>query len=325
MPINTNDNFFYQEFLTAIREKIPHHASIANTITDILDIDKDAVYRRLRGSVDFSFSEMALIAKKLGISLDNIIGIENVPSSRPTKLNLCNQICPTEADYETFERHVNLLESIKDEPGTSIMEAGNIFPYHLFLDYEYITKFYMFRWNQASSYGNPVSFSEITISERLQAVHKNLCKYARHISSTLYVINNHLFSRFVTNVKFCTKIHLINDEDVSLIKNDLIALLNYIEQLTIKGKYPETGNEVSIYLSDIGFDANYNCLKSSNTYFTLLRVYLLNFVVGFNQDVYKETSAWIHYLQKMSTLISVSGEKIRAEFFDEQRKIIDTL
>jgi hypothetical protein len=321
----TDDAYFYQEFMSAIRDKIPHHATIANTITGILDIDKDAVYRRLRGEVAFSFTEMAIIANKLGISLDNIAEIENTPSSRTTRLNLCNQINPTNADYETFERHVHLLESIKDEPGTSIMDAGNVFPYYLSLDYEYITKFYMFRWCQASSLGDSMSFPEITISEQLRAIQKNMCKYARHISSTLYVFNRHLFHRYVTHVKYCAQIHLIKDEDVALIKNDLIALLNYIEILAVKGKYPETGNEVSIYLSDISFDSNYSCLKSKNIYFTLLRVYLLNFVVGFNRDVYQETCAWIHYLQKMSTLISISGEKTRAVFLDEQRKIIDTL
>jgi hypothetical protein len=325
MPISANENVFYQEIMSAIRDKIPHHATIANTISDILDIDKDAVYRRLRGEVGFSFHEMAIIANKLGISLDNIAEIENTPSSRSTRLNLCNQINPTNADYETFERHVHILQSIKDEPGTSIMDAGNVFPYYLSLDCEHITKFYMFRWGQASSFGNPMSFHDITIPERLRAVQKNICQYARHISSTTYVFNRHLFQRCVANVKYCAQIHLLNDEDVSLIKNDMMALLNYIEKLAVKGKYPETGNEVSIYLSDIGFDANYTCLKSSNIHFTLLRVYLLNFVVGFNRDVYHETCAWIRYLQRMSTLISGSGEKIRATFFDEQRKVIDTL
>jgi hypothetical protein len=325
MPKFIDNNLFLSEFVSTIRDKIPKGITISNTITDILDIDKDAVYRRLRGKVDFTFTEMAFIARSLGISLDNLAGIENVPNGKTTHLVLCNQIDPTESDYEAFDRHVNLLISIKDEPGTSIMDAQNVFPHYLFLGYENITKFYLFRWSQASSDGKSIPYGEIRIPDRLRTLHEDMYKYARCISSTVYVFNYLLFKRCVSNVNYYAKIHLIKDEDVYLIKKDMIALLNYIEDLAIKGKYPETGNEVSIYLSDVNFDANYSCLKCSQTYFTLLKVYLLNFVGSYNSDVYNETYAWIRYLQRMSTLISVSGEKIRAEFIDEQRKIIDTL
>ena len=321
----TEDVFFYQEFISAVRDKIPHHAAIVKTITDILDIDKDAVYRRLRGDVDFSFTEMAIIARELGISLDNIARIRNISSGKPARLYLCNHTNPTDYDYEMYESHIHLLKSIKDEPGTSIMDAGNIFPIYLFLNHEYITRFYLFRWCQANNYGSSIPFHEITIHERLKDAHKNICEYARHVTSTLYMFNYILFDRFVKNVHYYHKIRLVNDEDVSLIKNDLIALLNYIENLAVKGKYTETGKEVSIYLSDIAFDANYFCLKSSHTLFTMIRVFLLDFVVSYNSDLFKDTYTWIRTLQRTSTLISVSGEKLRTEFFDEQRKIIDTL
>jgi hypothetical protein len=325
MPKIIDNHFFLSEFVSTIRDKIPRGVNISNTIADILDIDKDAVYRRLRGKVEFSFTEMAMIARNLGISLDDLAGIENVPNGKNTHLVLCNQINPTTSDYEAFDRHVKLLRSIKDEPGTTILDAQNVFPHYLFLGYENITKFYLFRWSQASGCGNPFSFSDINIPDRLRAIHEDMYKYARHISSTLYVFNCLLFQRCVMHLKYYAKVRMIKEEEVSLIKHDMNALLDYIEDLAIKGKYPETGKEVSIYLSDINFDANYSCLKCSHTYFTLLKAYLLNFVGSYNSDVYNETYAWIRNLQRMSTLITVSGEKMRATFFDEQRKIIDTL
>ena len=320
----TEDNLYYREFMSAIRNKIPHKATLANTITDLLGIDKDAVYRRMRGEVSFSFAEMAIIARRLGISLDNIAGIENL-QSKPTKVNFSNQVAPTEVDYEMFDGHVDLLKSIQDEPGTQIIEAGNIFPHYLYQDYEYLTRFHIFRWNQASSFSDPRPFHEIMIPERLRILQKETCQYARHIKSTVYALDFLILQRLVTNIQYFARVRLVKEEDVALIKNDLINFLENLEKLAVRGKHEETGNEVSIFISDISFDASYSCLKCKNLKLTLFRTFILNAIVSFDEEVFDETCAWIHSLQRMSTLISVSGEKLRAMFFDEQRKIIQTL
>ena len=315
---------YFQEFMSVIRRKIPHRATLANRITDLLGIDKDAVYRRMRGEVSFSFAEMAIIARRLGISLDNIAGIENL-QSKPTKVNFSNQVAPTEVDYEMFDGHVDLLKSIQDEPGTQIIEAGNIFPHYLYQDYEYLTRFHLFRWNQATSFSDARPFHEIMIPERLRILQTETCQYARHIKSTVYALDFLIFQRLVTNIQYFAKVRLIKEEDVALIKNDLFNFIEDLEKLAVRGKHEETGNEVSIFISDISFDANYSCLKCNNLQLTLFRTFILNAVVSIDKEVFDETCAWIHSLQRMSTLISVSGEKLRAMFFDEQRKIIQTL
>jgi len=319
-----DDYLFYQGFLSAIRNKIRHKATLVNTVTDLLGIDKDAVYRRLRGEVSFSFSEMAIIARSVGISLDAIAGIEN-EQSKPTKMNFSRQVNPTELDYEMFEGHVNLLKSIKDEPDTKIMEAGIIFSHYLYHDYEHITRFLLYRWNYSSSFGNAVPFHEITIPERLRILQIETCKYARHIKSTHYVFDSMMFQRFVLNIQYLEKVRFLKKEDVALIKNDLKSFIDDLEKIAVKGKHEETGNEVSIFISDIHVDTNYSCLKCNNMQLTLFKTFILNAVVSLDDKVYHETSSWIRSLQRLSTLISVSGEKVRANFFDTQRKIIETL
>jgi len=320
----SESQFFYNGFMSAICNKIPHRATLANTITDLLAIDKDAVYRRLRGEVNFSFTEMAIIARSMGISLDNIAGIENL-QSKPSKMNISRQVNPTETDYEMFEGHVNLLKSIQNEPDTKIMEAGNFLPHYLYQDYELLTRFHLFWWNQFSSFGDSRPFHEITIPERLRVLQVDTCKYARYIKTTFFTLDYLIIQRLVTNIKFFAQIRLIKEEDVLLLKNDLIKFLNNFEKLAVKGKYEDTGNVVHLLISDISIDLNYSCLKSKNIQLTLFRAFLLNATVSFDNDVFNEACTWILSLQKMSTLISFSGEKIRSAFFESQRKIINTL
>ncbi len=60
--------------IESMKEKIPEGANLANLLMDILYIGKEAVYRRLRGEVPFTFTEAAVISQKLGVSLDQLIG-----------------------------------------------------------------------------------------------------------------------------------------------------------------------------------------------------------------------------------------------------------
>ena len=317
-------HYFYQGFLTAIQSKIPQKAVLVNTITDLLAIDKDAVYRRLRGDVNFSFIEMATIAKKLGISLDSIVEIESL-QSRPAQILITKHVKPSELDYRMCNDYVNIFKFIKDEPNTKIIESGNLLPHYLFYDYDYLTRFYMFCWDQASSIGNGLPFHEIIIPERFRTIQKECCLFSRHIKSTLYVWDSMVFQYLVDNIRFFARVGLIKEIDVSLIKYDLMEFLNATEKLATRGKHEDTGNEVSIYISDFRIETNYSCIESKNLNISLFKSFILNTATALDSKVYAEVTSWIRFLQRMSTLISVSSEKIRTAYFNTQRKIIDTL
>ena len=317
-------NLLYREFMAAMQERITHKSTLANTIADILAIDKDAVYRRLRGEVSFSFAEMANIARKLGISLDIIAGI-NTEQCRSIRLALTKHIDPTETDYIMFNEYINTLKFIKDEPDTKIMEGGNHFPNYLFFDYEYITRVIMFTWSQGSYFGKRLPFHEVTIPERMRDLQKQACYYARHIKSTIYLWENKIFEQFVSNVKFFAKVRLIKEEDIAMIKNDLILFLTNVEKLAVTGKHKETGNEVSIYIGDINAGSNFGYIESKNLRISLFRAFFLNSFSSLDSLLFDEISSWLLTAQRLTTLISVSGEKFRTEYFEKQREIINTL
>ena len=317
-------HLFYQEFTSALQEKISHKATLVNTITDLLAIDKDAVYRRLRGEVTFSFIEMATIAKSLGVSLDSIAGIESV-QSRPTRVVMTKHVNPSSIDYGMFNDYNNVLKLIQDEPNTLLMESGNALSHHLFYDYEYLTRLYLFGWNQASRFGSSSQFQEMIIPEKLRRLQKECCFYARHIKSTHYVWDRMIFLRMIENIKFSARIRLLKEEDVAALKNELTALINQLEKLADKGRHEDTGNEVFLYISEPCLETSYCCIKSQNLRISLFKTFLLNSNSSLDEEVFNEVSNWIQALQKMSTLISVSAEKIRIEFFNTQREIINTL
>ena len=54
-------NQLNDELVSAIRNSVSDDMNIANLLMDILSIGKEAVYRRLRGDVPFTFDEVSKI------------------------------------------------------------------------------------------------------------------------------------------------------------------------------------------------------------------------------------------------------------------------
>ena len=316
--------YFNNDFLTAVQDKIPQKSLLAGTLSDLLGIDKDAVYRRLRGDVSFTFAEMAVIARRLGISLDKIAGVET-GQCKSIRLAFTKHIDPSEVDYLMFEEYINALKFIKDEPDTKIMEGGHLIPCFLYFDYEYLSRVFMFRWSQNSFDGKCIPFHEVTIPDRMRELQKQSCFYSRHIKSTILLWDNSIFEQFVSMVKFYAKVRLINEEDVAHIKNELTMFLKFTEEIAITGKYKDTGNNVSLYVGDLSSDANLGLIESKNIRISMYWAFLLNNFSSFDSLFFEEINSWLQSALRLTTLISVSGEKIRNKFINSQQMIIDTL
>lgn len=79
--------------IEAIKEKTSADVNLANLLTDILFLGKEAIYRRLRGDVPFTLAEAATICKRIGLSLDQIIGA-SFNNSAVFDLNIIPKVGP---------------------------------------------------------------------------------------------------------------------------------------------------------------------------------------------------------------------------------------
>ena len=106
--MNMKEVTLYDGFLSELRKRIPRGAELTNTLVDMLYIEREAVYRRLRGEVPFTFIEVMTVSKELGISLDNLAQADT-GKSRPFQLKLVEYANPLESDYKMMREFINLL------------------------------------------------------------------------------------------------------------------------------------------------------------------------------------------------------------------------
>lgn len=317
-------NAVVNELISTMREITPKEGNLANILMEILCMSKEAIYRRLRGEVAFTFSEVAIIASQLGISLDKIVG-NSMSSGAMFDLNVLHALEPMENYHEILVRYHKLFRYVKTDPTTEIITASNTIPYTFYAPYENLSKFRIGRWlYQNERLRTPTSLSSIVLSDKLLKVQKELLEDLRQVRKTCFIWDESIFSSFVKEIKYFAELGLVNTTDVANMKKELHQVLRELELLCEKGAY-HNGNALEIYLANVDFEATYSYVEKNGFQICFLRVYSINSMDSRDGKICDYQKKWINSLKRHSTLISQSGEIQRMNFFNDQKQIIDTL
>ncbi|MDL2266286.1 hypothetical protein LJC57_05595 [Parabacteroides sp. OttesenSCG-928-G07] len=319
-----HNEVLYNSFLEEVVQKIPQKADLANVLADMLCLGKEAVYRRLRREVPFSFHEVMTIAKQLNISLDNLEMI-NSAKTTPFKLKLIEYINPAESDFALMEEMTTIMKSFKETSAPEAGEITNILPQPLYVTHKHIFKFYLFKWKyQSDSLSKFTPYKDIVIVDKLQKSQEEYAKWAKRLRAN-YVFDRLIFQYLVTNIKYFHQVGLITYEEVQLIKQDLLEVLDEIDQLSSTGFWEETGKKVNIYISRINVDTNYIYVTAKDYQLTIIKAFLLNGIASTDKKTFEEVEHWMRSMKQQSNLITGSGEKERIIFLKEQYDIIESL
>ena len=214
---------------------------------------------------------------------------------------------------------------MKTDPTTEIVTASNTIPYTFYAPYEHLSKFRIGRWlYQNERLRTPASLSDIVLPEKLVKVQKELIEDLRLVRRTCFILDENLFGSFVKEIKYFSELGLVSTNDVQNMKKELHQLLRELEILSEKGSF-HNGNALSVYLSNVNFEATYSYVEKVGFQICFLRVYSINSMDSRDSKICDYQKKWIHSLKRHSTLISQSGEIQRMMFFNEQKKVVDAL
>lgn len=314
----------HDKLIAEIKRKLPHNANMAATLSDILSLGKEAVYRRLRGEVPFSFAEVAQISEKLDVSLNDIVGA-SVSDGALFRLQDIRFLNPRESDYKQFEACINALKSIEHDPYSELGSSSNTIQQHLLIPHPALDKFRRFKWQYQHCFNETaIPFHEVVITEKFQEIEKQFVHGIDMIKTVTYIWDKMIFESMVNDIKYFMRVRLISDEDVKKLKEELYDLINNIEEMAVNGKNA-LGNRRHIYISNTNFESSYTYVQSNARKLSLLGVFSLNMASSPDEKVFDCLKKWILSLRRVSVLISECGEMQRVLFFRRQRELIDSL
>lgn len=315
----------FHNFMRSIQAALPKNKKPASYLAEALHLSKEAVYRRLRMEVPFSFAEIAAVAKHLGFSVDHVIHTD-LRMERPLQITDVDYGRPGEADFQLFERYVNLLKLADKTKKSEITYCCNALPMSLYTPYESITRFFTFKWEYLNllSGSRLIRFSDVKIPEKMAAMHRRIIQSIRKFDSISYILDHAVISNIVQDVVYFEAMHLMTKEQVGELKDELLGLINEMERFAGQGSCG-CGNKARFFVSNMNFQTGYIYAEADDRKLAMFPSFVLNHIFTFDKKVCEKTRSWICSLKRTSTLISESGEQQRIVFFNKQREILNTL
>ncbi|MDL2244098.1 hypothetical protein LJC54_01135 [Parabacteroides sp. OttesenSCG-928-J18] len=313
-------------FVNALEGKITKKTILADFVAVTLCMEKETAYRRLRGEVQFTLRETAILAAKLNISLDEIIARNGQESQKRLLMRLPEYYLTASKKMPIVTDAIHYLERLGKEPYSEFGMALSGIPFTLFFPYSLLTRFMLLKYtHHAENSPSSLPYNKIVEADDLIDYRGDLGLLLKEVTDTYYIWDRKIIRALVDDIKYAKSIRLMGNEEIRDLKKELHRFLNDLENLASKGRYDETGNKFELYISDANIDITYAYICSPNMQASMLSSFIFFMMISEDNISFSRINNWIKSLKRYSTLISGIGERERILFFDQQREVVDTL
>ncbi|MDR1764392.1 MAG: hypothetical protein LBR64_10675 [Dysgonamonadaceae bacterium] len=319
-----DNNDFYAKFIEALKGHVPRRGNLCRMLTEILNIERISVYRRLRGDVPFTVAEISLIARKFNVSLDKLMGIAQPYRSLPFNLHHQDFFALTDTDYKMGADYVAAINAATTQPYSEFGCASNFVPLHTMALYEPIYRFMILKWRyQFGTKEQKIPYHQVQIPRRLRELHRQYIEAVQKIKYTYLIYNEFSLSHLVHDILFFRDLNMITHEEVRMLKDTLEKSLKNMDQLMNTGAY-NNGNRVDIYSSGLNFETSYSYLFADGVNISMVDAFTLGAITSLDSNAADIMRRWMYSMKRTSTLIT-NNERNRIIFLDKLRKTIGKL
>lgn len=312
-----------EELIRALKRNTSEDQNTVDLLMSIIPVGKEAAYRRLRGEIPFTLDEAVSICRKMNVSLDLLIGVKH-DNTYAFHLSAIFTEEPMAEYCRMMKEVADGVEYIKKDPACFLYMAYKALPQEFLFRYQLLGKVYLYILLY-QLYPQSVSkeFSKVQIPNEVHALQKKAITAVQNVNSVL-IFDKHIFTDFVEIVKYFQSMEMISNDETAQIKKELHMMLNDMEKCAVSG-LSLYGKKLDIYISHISFDCTYTYMSGAGYEAGAIGLYCVDFLSCDNPVICENHKRWIKSLIRFSTLISVSGELQRNEYFYYQRSIIDML
>lgn len=311
--------------IKAVYAHTPRDSTPASVLMDVLNIGREAAYRRLRGEVLFSFGEASALSTHLHFSLDGVMG-SAADGKALFNLMFSDFSSPLDLYNRILEQTIAFFHEVASDPTTVYASATNSIPAEYYLKYENLTRFKLFKSLYQHEMGDASvpAFEELRLSDELRRNARKYVEGAQLGAQTHIVFDDSGFVHWLHAIRSFREMHLISDASIASLKEELFELVGDFERMADKGEY-ENGNKINLYLSDVDLEASYSIVSSQRYKVAGVGLFSVNAMRTVDPMLYEYVRTWIYNQRRFATLISGTGELQRIHHFKRQREIIDAL
>lgn len=315
----------YKEFMGIINNLPGKRSELINLIAEELCIERESAYRRLSGRVAFSVKEVGVLAKRLNISLDDIL--QDNPLYKMVPIMMARPMTRLYSMDAIVKQMEIGLQNVNSSLGEE-MELYSVFdsmPVEFFAPYPNLTKFMFFKWGYHYIGSEEFySYEKWVLPEKVVRLVKDMLEACKNYSKMFYIWDYPTIWYLVNDISYFHNIHVLSDEDMEAVKSDLRILLYNLERV-LKGidKYSNGPVDLDVYLSTVNIGINCLAHFSQSNCHSMFKNHFFQTATMNSYESTEKVRDWILSMKILCTKISESSELERRLFFERQIRMID--
>jgi len=310
--------------LSTVRQSLPKETNLTNYLSCTLNIGRESAYRRIRGEINFTFEEVALLSQDLGFSVDNIIGTKKDENAL-FNIHMLQNLDYQDIYVNKMREYGHIFQSMSEKAEAKARISINTLPYFFHIKYESLSRFRIYKWMYQNQKITPYDkFSDFHLPEKVLNAHKEFYQDIQKIPCITIIMDNNVFRSVTREIDYFLKRGLLSKEDMLTLKTELYAITDDIERMATAGK-SWSGAKIEMYVSAVDMEASYLHIELGGRQFSQVRIYSISAIDSYNEGLCKIQKEWAESLKRYSVLISESGEMQRFEYLKQQRKYIDNI
>lgn len=316
-----------KQLFAYLKDILPSHVSLVDTLAELLDISYDSVYRRIRGEKPITLDEVKIICDKFNLSLDQVLQLNS------------SQILFTDSEakgtVKDFKQYmaglVQAFSSFSQFKQREMLYLSKDVPVFHFFYYKELAAFKAFFWdksilNNSDCEGKSFSLKHYDATEVFNMGQQVLQVYNDMPSSELW--NYESINSTVLQIEYYRDAGIFETkEDLELVVDSCDAMLQHLQKQAEKGvKFlPGAGEagfkaNLKLYINEIILGNNSIMVELDGHRISFINYIVLKYISTADKNFTAKTFDNFNNLVSRSVMISGTGEKERVKFFKTLRE-----
>ncbi|WP_439129852.1 hypothetical protein [Polaribacter sp.] len=310
---------------TIVKDKLPKNVSLINEIADILNLNYDAAYRRIKGKTTLSLKEAFIIADHYNLNLNDILGQNKLCSNKIVVEKTHNIISDNFLDV-FFDKSKEETQKVLDSKKGYIINCAKDYPFY-HTDNAIFKKFRIFLFINILSKNKKhknVTFSEFKPTNQILEKYNSFLEQYSKVN-LIEVWNDSTLDNICNQIKYFYDVGLTTKQEAHLILKGLVDSLKIVEEQAFHKKRVNSNQKFELYYNGLVSLLN-NILMKTDTEKTAFTPYTN---LTYFKVTDKNTTDHIehHLNNKLIYSKNISGEASveRKKFFNKIYQKIDQL
>lgn len=306
-----------KQLFELIKRYVPEQEKLAVVLSEMLDLSTDAVYRRMRGQKELTFSELSKLCRHFNVSFDSLCGIEN--TDVVFKYTSLEQ--DFDVNYKIYLRNLRdaLYKLMHGRNSKMIFVATDIPVMHL-VNYPELMAFKVHtqQRKEIKNDGTLHTFDPAAIlDDELLQLYREIAEYYKRIPS-VEIWTQDTLDMILKLINYFSEIGDFGTSDIPVkLLDQLREMMDQLRDSALRGSNSNfiNSNTFNLYMSEIALENNYVYVEDDSFQAVFLKTYMINSILTHNKVFCNDVKSWMDNLISKSVSLTGCSQKQCYQFF----------